>query len=275
MLVFTDVALAEVSSFMSSREPECGGALLGVPDSNLITKFIADPYATVSGASYFPSNDLTGEVQTLEERYGIEFKGIVHSHPGALDRPSGQDLNAFRLGLDLNRTLRAFVGPIVTLDRAAKPNNLAELPIGDRGRLRGFLAYRGSESHLPVDLAPVSCTTMPIMAHIAELENGLAGAGETTSNDIGWGYLEINGTLFISATLQIVSCEVVVLFPPSYPITKPSILVTKHGGHSTQELSFSWGLPFPRARSLWEFCQTSLTAALEGQKGETDEPANE
>lgn len=111
VLIFTDLALAEVNAFIGSRQPECGGALLGIPDSNLITKFIPDPNATVSGASYFPSNELTGEVQELEKRTGVEFKGVVHSHPGGLDHPSGQDLNAFKLGLDLNRRLRAFVGP--------------------------------------------------------------------------------------------------------------------------------------------------------------------
>jgi proteasome lid subunit RPN8/RPN11 len=42
---------------------------------------------------YTPSEDATKIVQQICDETGLLFLGVIHSHPGGLDRPSSGDIN--------------------------------------------------------------------------------------------------------------------------------------------------------------------------------------
>ena len=109
-----DLALEQIVDTVGRHPAETGGALLGSYAQSLVTRFVFDPDATVTGASYVPSATLTDVVQEHERAEGLQFKGVVHSHPGALSNPSGPDHHSFGVGLATNRELGRYLAPIVT-----------------------------------------------------------------------------------------------------------------------------------------------------------------
>ena len=141
MYFIAQSVVSEIARTIGSVRPEQGGALLGPPQKPVITRFVFDRSAKVSGASYSPSRWLSREVQRLERDAKVELKGIVHSHPGSMDHPSGQDEYELNVGLELNPHLRAYAAPIVTLHRRETALGAHEIPLGS-GKLSLFVAYR-------------------------------------------------------------------------------------------------------------------------------------
>lgn len=109
-----DLALEEIVATVGAHPAETGGALLGAYAQSIVTDFVFDPDATTTGVSYVPSAGLTRAVQERERVAGLQFKGVVHSHPGALADPSGPDHHSFGVGLAANRELGRYLAPIVT-----------------------------------------------------------------------------------------------------------------------------------------------------------------
>jgi hypothetical protein len=244
VFLFTDCVIEQIGKEIAAYLPERGGALLGPPASPLISVLLFDAQASVTGASYLPSGDLVRRVADMERTEGLQFKGVIHSHPGSSDKPSGQDCYAFRRGLDLNPGLAAFLAPIVRLDRPARSGRENEVAVTGSSRMTVYAAYRapidvdrglGSEWYprlrvevpareLVIDTPP--CQVIPVGAHTAELTAMLGQRGELVGS-VRWGTLAFNGAHFLSASFVITANEVIVLFPPTYPISKPAILVTK------------------------------------------------
>lgn len=142
MIIFTDRCLEQIGTEIASLEPEVGGALLSLPKSNIICELVPDPRARTSTASYLPSSELTEKVRAAEGTFDLEFAGIIHSHPGNMTHPSGQDYRAFALFLATNPRLSSFAAPIVTVSNRyghADPNQISLTP---RGTLTMHVAYR-------------------------------------------------------------------------------------------------------------------------------------
>ena len=166
--------LDKINKYIASHPPERGGALLGPVGKPIITDMIPDPQAQTTGATYFPSLELTERVQQVEKLGLLEFKGVIHSHPRSLDRPSEPDKIAFREGLKINPHMEYFVAPIVTMDcdtksmrkiqtmslffpplmnlmplSSIRSNQLLdhELPLGD-GKISFYIAYRSQENEV-------------------------------------------------------------------------------------------------------------------------------
>ncbi len=118
-----DLALEEIVDTVGQFQAETGGALLGAYAQSLVTGFVFDPEATTTGASYVPSAGLTDAVQRRELADGLQFKGVVHSHPGAMANPSGPDLHSFGVGLAANRELGRYLAPIVTFVEPGPADN--------------------------------------------------------------------------------------------------------------------------------------------------------
>jgi hypothetical protein len=203
---------------------------LGIPDSNLVCKFIDDPAAITTATSYFPSDDLQRAVSEAELRTGLTFCGIIHSHPGSLSSPSWQDHVAFKKGLDRNPHISKFLAPIVTLldDNAAAENEIA-LP--GFGKLSNYVAYRsrqkGSLSFLspPVDLANEPVGIIPVNQDISLLSSGLfEHLGEMPQRSDG--LVDLSGIHHLTVTLRYQGAELIILIPPIYPFAPPSVLVT-------------------------------------------------
>ena len=125
-----DTVLDTISSSIGQRPVETGGALLGSYGGSLIVDFLFDEEGDVTGATYVPSARLTQVVQKNElERY-LQFKGIVHSHPGTLDSPSGPDEESFLAGLESNLELGRYLAPIITLREGIPAQNKIEISDG-------------------------------------------------------------------------------------------------------------------------------------------------
>jgi len=120
-----DTVIDEIAKSVGSLPPESGGALLGGYSTSTVVRFVYDPAAQVTGASFIPSRQLTEEVQKAENAYGLQFKGVLHSHPGSFDRPSGPDHSSFLDGLVANPELGRYLAPIVTFSPGGdSPNKL-------------------------------------------------------------------------------------------------------------------------------------------------------
>lgn len=146
MIIFTDRILAQLDEHIGRYPAERGGALMALPNSNIVTSFIFDPEAEMTSASYIPSATLTSRVQAAEREQGLAFCGVVHSHPGGADQPSYQDDVAFRKGLDINPHLARFIAPIITHDRSARSSSPHEHNVGDRARMSCYVAFRAAGS---------------------------------------------------------------------------------------------------------------------------------
>ena len=97
-----------------SRPAESGGLLLGQVGSNDISDFFFDAGGNVTGVSYSP--DYATLNKKLKDEWipaGTDFKGIVHSHPGNLDRLTPEDLIYIRRLLTANSDMPIFVAPII------------------------------------------------------------------------------------------------------------------------------------------------------------------
>ena len=118
-----DTVLEKIQKSVGSIVPESGGALLGSYGNSLIVDFLFDSAAETTGVSYVPSLSIAERVRTEELNRNLQFKGIVHSHPGSFDKPSGPDEFSFGAGLEANPELSRYLAPIVTLEPGASAAN--------------------------------------------------------------------------------------------------------------------------------------------------------
>jgi proteasome lid subunit RPN8/RPN11 len=160
VLVFTDTVLNEICSDIAAHEPERGGALFGIRDTNVICHFAFDVDAKTTHATYLPSETLQEQVAAIEQRTSLVFRRIVHSHPGGMATPSGQDLVAFGKSLADNLHLASFVAPIVTNAESKRPLEQHELVLPVDSRMSTYIASRSSNGQPHVAASAV--TVMPI-----------------------------------------------------------------------------------------------------------------
>lgn len=272
--------MKKIGVAIANHEPERGGALLGIPNSNLITEFIEDPMANVTSHSYFPSSELTHKVNALELKYGIQFKGIVHSHPGNFNQPSGQDSNAFSLGLSINPRMPEFIAPIVTVINEHIYDSENEINLEPRGKITSYTAYRTKRptskfnirsiysSNANVEIEKKASSVMHIMKDLDSLLISVRDfLGSPTTIDEG--YLNINGTIFLSFTYSFSALEAIILIPPDYPILKPTLLVSPISNGlklDTEEVVFPWKLSFYGGSQLPITLASALRRRVNKQK---------
>lgn len=125
-----DNVFDDIVESIGARLPESGGALLGLNSGLTVVRFIFDDMGATTGTSYTPSPNLTEVVQRVEIHDHLQFKGVVHSHPGALDQPSGPDVESFRLGLEANPELARYLAPIITFEPGRPNRNKLEIGRG-------------------------------------------------------------------------------------------------------------------------------------------------
>src|SRR5512142_1111788 len=135
-----DWVLRAIASEIAAHAPERGGALLGPPQRPLVTHFAPDPDAATTSSSYRPSRALDARVKELEVAAGLELKGIVHSHPRGLDRPSDHDASELATGLRLNGHMPRYLAPIVTSPRQGELDR-HEIGMGS-GKISFFAGHR-------------------------------------------------------------------------------------------------------------------------------------
>lgn len=112
-MLIVDAVYDQIHSELASFRPERGGALYGLRGYPCITHFEYDEDARTTQASYLPSSRLIGNVRRVEAETGLEFKGIIHSHPDGFARPSIQDERAAATFFRLNPHHAQMAMPIV------------------------------------------------------------------------------------------------------------------------------------------------------------------
>jgi len=99
---------------IGSRPPEHGGLLLGPTESDHISEFWFDSQAQQSCTTYSP--DTVKMNLLLREEWrprGLDWKGIVHSHPSGFEELTRGDRAYIERLLTGNGDMKRFVAPIV------------------------------------------------------------------------------------------------------------------------------------------------------------------
>lgn len=248
MLALGDWVLGDLEREVAAHLPERGGALLGPRLRPLVTRFLPDPEAAASGASWAPSRALDAAVKALEAEQGLELKGVAHSHPPGLDRPSEQDLRELAEGLRRNGHMPCYLAPVVTRGPAGElaPH---ELPLPS-GKLSCFAAWRAPEGKARI--LPFRPRLLPLQRDLLRLAAHLgAGAPAFLEADAGAG-LAPAGQLRLPGGV-----DLMVLAGEHYPALPPVLLATSGG--ETQQLQVPWRLGTPEEERLLEAARAVLT----------------
>jgi proteasome lid subunit RPN8/RPN11 len=179
-MIMTDLVYDEIRSELASHRPERGGALYGPKGYPAVTHFEYDAEGETSAMSYVPSSRLVANVVRVERETGLQFKGIVHSHPPGLLRPSSGDAKTVQTYFRLNPHVSAMALPIV--------QELTVDAVGDSPR---FLHWYRAERRKParrrhlfeeddagdVAILDEAMHVLPLHAHVTKLLELLAAEG--------------------------------------------------------------------------------------------------
>lgn len=248
-IAILDTATDMIARLIAAHPPEQGGALLGVIGEPFVTKMIPDEHARTTGSSYQPSRELAAQVKEAELAESLEFKGLVHSHPGTLDRPSGQDERELQVGLDLNPHMPFYLVPIVTTVPPPEPLAGHELACGS-GKISFFAAYRAQGG---VQVRRIAVRGVPMQQ---DMETVCAAFGGTSAPEVF--VTNVEGVEMVAARLQMDGLELMVLASDLYPAVPPLFLVTGEAG-TTEQVQAPWLLALPPAERLLAAVRTFLT----------------
>lgn len=113
------------------------------PDGSLeATRWILDDEADASGMHVRASRSGQERIRQAEREHGVQYLGVVHSHPAGVPEPSGQDLRALADLLDLNPHAEAMlVGVVLAARTPRRGGHVARLP---HGELAVHAGHRGA-----------------------------------------------------------------------------------------------------------------------------------
>ena len=105
----------EILDALTSRRPEAGGILLGPRNHHAVTHFILDENAATTPSSFTLDHVGLNRILKRYRTCEMDMKGIVHSHPRGLNRPSKPDLEYVlkTFSNPKNSDVREFLLPIV------------------------------------------------------------------------------------------------------------------------------------------------------------------
>jgi proteasome lid subunit RPN8/RPN11 len=241
-----DWVLREVDAQLVGHPPERGGALLGPPGRPLVTRFLADVDAATTSASYSPSRTLDRRVKEIELEENLELKGIAHSHPRGLDRPSEQDALELAVGLRLNGHMPCYLAPIVT-SPADGTLDAHEVPLAS-GKISFYAGYRTRAGGAVV--RPLTVRVVPLLRDLERAALELGGAAEVFISDAGAGPMP-------AGRLRLDGAEVLVLASDLYPALPPALLATNDG--ATEQLHSEWPLDAPEEDRLARALRAAFT----------------
>ena len=238
MIWMLDSTLAEIGRTVGDRLPETGGALFGIPNKNVVCAFLFDEHASATGVSYVPSIQLVRAVAQYEQRTGLQYKGIIHSHPEWCERLSSPDLEAIAHAFDDNPHMAFFFAPLLLFSPCVGAEH--ELPLG-RAKILSFVARRtkGHPRSYTANLAvrPEAISVIPLRSTCVELTERIGG----TCDDVK--LLDMNGHIFMSVSVTRQRHELLVMATESFPLGPPLILETHNG--TTTALPVTWDLSLP------------------------------
>ncbi len=238
-----DEALADIAAALTTHAPERGGALFGPRAQKMVTLFVPDDDAEHHHVTYTPSPALSMKVPRIEQTTGLEYKGIVHSHPGGLDRPSMPDVAAARRALRANVHLPAFLMPIVTLGDFRKEDLAAHETVLPGGKISHFLVSaqvrRGTSQ-----LRPERLSSLSLYGDLRALSALLPGSPEVPKGVL----MDMEGVMGVAYTLDILERQWLFIATPGYPFTPPLVA----DPDAARPVPLSWNLSTPAEHRLLE-----------------------
>jgi len=268
----TEDVLRRVEQEIADHPPERGGALLGPLGSPAITRFIYDSRAHTTGASYVPSDELIDEVPRIERHEDLEFKGIIHSHPGSMGHPSGQDIyGPFTRALNENPHLLFFLGPILTHSNVFFHRESHHVKCG-QGTIAFYIAYReGSRT----EVKPIQCQVVKDKELARQMARRRVESSVPKSppavQQFRQGLVQVAKLFDVESELAIVPMEVdgrgvygvqipisprlelTILISESYPFISPIVIVSGavRGEHKQlEQLHLTWDIDLPPQERL-------------------------
>ncbi len=232
MFAICDTVVESIDAEVLGGPPERGGALLGIPGTQLVTHFVYDDEAIVTASTYRASDSLRGRVRQMELA-GLEHMGIVHSHPAGLARPSGPDLKAFLHSLECNPHLSRYLVPIAVHDELPEAPNHVGLT---RGGLALWEAVRTRKN--PLECREVTAAAVPIgrvvrrVLQLLEQPDGI---------EVALSPILVEGASMASCEISLGAEDRLSLaFGQTFPLLPP--LVLWHRGGEVEQIAIEWPL---------------------------------
>ncbi|MFS0774830.1 Mov34/MPN/PAD-1 family protein [Neobacillus sp. 3P2-tot-E-2] len=234
LVYVTDEVTKDTKNLIADLPAEKGGALVGIPGSRVITGLIFDSKAKTTLSSYNPSRYLNQIVKKRELESGLEFKGIIHSHPSGMDHPSSTDVIEVRGSLNTNKHLEMFVAPIVTNNINCKKLKSHEIALGPKEKVSFFGGFRDSATkdqpnsysrNNDFSLEELEVKIIPKQQFEDDIQNTCKLLGEDGQYKVVLFALE-NGEPFLTARIQmgdektefLLTCDI------NYPVSAPRML---------------------------------------------------
>lgn len=259
-MVITDIVYEEIYEQIAAHRPERGGALYGPRGYPFVTHFEFDVDGITSSVSYVPSTALIENVPHVERTTGLQFKGIVHSHPHGLIRPSYGDEQTVGSFFRLNPHLSQMALPIVQSSRGSFGKKTeaeflhwyraeragASFGSGRSSRVLDLFrasAISGIASQNPVRIVDEDFHVLPIFAHMKILAATLKRQGITLSDmTASLQVLKVQNAELVGLSAQELGVamgrELYFFVSIDYPIVPPVVLRAVNG--STTQLRFQW-----------------------------------
>jgi len=231
----TDLVYEQIRTQIAGHKPELGGALYGPRGVPVVSHFEFDAHAVTTPVSYVPSTQLIDNVVRVEGATGLQFKGVVHSHPSGMTHPSGGDESTVSSFFRMNPHFSAMALPIVQQELGDgeflywyRAERRAE-------RNRGFLLGRTDG----VAIIPEEFHVLPILKHFNLLLAAVKGRGIDLKADERLQTLQLkNAPLFGLVAASEQGHEVMFFVPMDYPVTAPVVLF--RSGDETKQLPVAW-----------------------------------
>jgi len=244
-MVVTDIALADIVAKIAVHRPERGGALYGPRDFPLVTHFDFDADAATTSVSYVPSLRLIERVRKVERETALKFKGIIHSHPDGMTRPSRGDCESASNLLHHNSHISSIAMPIVQQVREGAAQRTrpfihwytAERRSGGTNDSTPSRRPRGENPR--VEILDEDFRVLPIHEHCKALVAHLRQQGFALKIQAGAQPLQIEQVQLIGLIMRSTEGHEIMYFVSvDYPIVGPVVLYGSGG--ATKNLLHGW-----------------------------------
>lgn len=233
----TDSVYQQIRDRIACHAPERGGALYGPRDVPFVTHFEFDAEGATTAVSYVPSSRLIANVPKVERETGLEFKGVVHSHPWGVTRPSGGDERTVAAFFRLNPHFATMELPIV---QQAKGDQefIHWYRVKRRGNTTLNLPWR--QADVDVEVIAESFHVLPLLAHVRQIVERLGLTGFLLEIDERVQTLQVRNACFVGLFASSPDGrELMYYVSVDYPIVPPLVLF--RACRRTEQLLFRWG----------------------------------
>ena len=238
-MTITDEVSESIDREIASHPPERGGLLFGPVGRDFVTLFVPDRTAATTSATYEISAEMCVRAPEIERETNLEYKGVVHSHPGCFDSPSGGDRHSASNALRANPHLPKFFMPIIT-GQISDPA-LAHESALPHGKLSGYCAYRSRKS-LTLSKATIKAENVrivPLKGHLRELCERLARLGlPATMTEAAMPIFQEN-IFQLAYVIQLDRADLILFAGEDYPHFSPNLLFTAKDEAATA-LPLAW-----------------------------------